>query len=538
MKPIRLVCATRKHPDRFIEDTALGRSLKSFQRRPEQQLLLFGNNSLGLSTVYNQALKAAEKDPAILVFIHDDIYLCDLFWTERIYEGLQTFDVIGLAGNTRRVPRQPGWAFTTAVPNLQFDDPRFLSGTVGHGKDLPGDKVAVFGPSKQECKLLDGLFLAADSEVLNRAGVRFDERFSFHFYDLDFCREVERKGLRMGTWPISVVHQSAGAFGSPGWVEGYEKYLAKYPDSDAVPGTEPPKPASSAENKARSTAEVYQIFYNDQTRKMLDPGFIPLDNVGQRPDWCEYWPIRTFLLNNAKTLDENKFYGFLSPKFKAKAGLSAQQVHEFVATMDESVDVVALSPFLDHTARHQNIFMQGVFYHPNAASAFVSAANVVAPGVSLNALVTDSTNTIFCNYFLAKPRFWRHWLSKAEMIFALAERSDTPLGKALTESTIHRGVETLQSKVFFMERLVTLLLATEDKWQARFYDPERLPLGSSYAHDLPPPVFECVVVELAAMDRLKQTIRRTGQAELLQLYERVLNEFLQKYHAAEFPASA
>ena len=81
---------------------------------------------------------------------------------------------------------------------------------------------------------MDGLFLAADSEVLNRAGVRFDEQFAFHFYDMDFCRQVEQKGLRMGTWPIAVVHESGGNFSSPGWREGYARYLQKYPDDDAA----------------------------------------------------------------------------------------------------------------------------------------------------------------------------------------------------------------------------------------------------------------------------------------------------------------
>jgi GT2 family glycosyltransferase len=231
-KPIRLVCATRQHPDKFMDETALGRSLKNFSPQPEPQLQLFGSNTLGLSTVYNIAIKHAEQDPAILVFLHDDVYLTDHFWMERIYEGLEQFDVIGLAGNTRRVPKQPAWAFTTAVPNLTWDERRFLSGTVGHGQGFPCKNISIFGPSRQECKLLDGLFLAADSDVLNKHGVGFDEQFAFHFYDMDFCRQAEQKGLRMGTWPIAVVHESGGAFGSQGWKDGYAKYLRKYAEGE------------------------------------------------------------------------------------------------------------------------------------------------------------------------------------------------------------------------------------------------------------------------------------------------------------------
>lgn len=34
----------------------------------------------------------------------------------------------------------------------------------------------------------------------------------------------------MGTWSISVVHESGGNFASPAWRAGYERYLAKWGD--------------------------------------------------------------------------------------------------------------------------------------------------------------------------------------------------------------------------------------------------------------------------------------------------------------------
>lgn len=515
MKPIRLVCATRQHPDQFMEATALGRSLKNFSPHPEPQLQLFGSNTLGLSTVYNTALDYAKKDPAILVFVHDDIYLCDFFWMERIYEGLQQFDVIGLAGNTRRVPRQPAWAFTTAEPKLTWDERRYLSGTVGHGTGFPCRNISIFGPAKQECKLMDGLFLAADSEVLNGHGVRFDEQFTFHFYDMDFCRQVERKGLRMGTWPIAVVHESGGNFASQGWKDGYAKYLAKYANDD---GGAEPAPVSPAVPKA----QVYQIFYSEQTRNSLDSGFIPFDNTGQRPDWYEYWPIRNFLLN--EPLNEDTFYGLLSPKFKAKTSLSSKQIHDFVEEVDPSVDVVSLSPFFDQTSLFENSFRQGAIAHPNAWPVFQACAELLKPGVSIDKLLMNSRNTIWCNYFLAKPRFWRYWLSKAEQIFEIAEQNNTPLGNALNSATLHDRQVSSQIKVFVMERLVSLLLASEPHWNVRVFNPINLPLGrKDMAGKVP---------ELIMMDALKQAAASTGWPEygkaFTSLQQQVLEDLRQR----------
>ncbi|WP_144157178.1 glycosyltransferase family 2 protein [Paraburkholderia sp. BCC1885] len=226
MKPIRFVCGTRRTPEQFSNETALGRSLKLYNHFPHAQLHLFDNNARGLSTIYNEAIQYAEQNPATLVFVHDDVWLQDFFWTERITEALARFDVVGLAGNTRRVPRQPSWAFVT--PDCKWDERQYLSGTVGHGKGFPCEIVSHFGPAGQACKLLDGLMLIADSARLLESGLRFDEQFAFHFYDMDFCRQAELKGLSMGTWPLSVVHESGGAFGSQGWRDGYERYLRKY----------------------------------------------------------------------------------------------------------------------------------------------------------------------------------------------------------------------------------------------------------------------------------------------------------------------
>ncbi|WP_158244193.1 glycosyltransferase [Trinickia dabaoshanensis] len=225
-RPIRLVCATRHSQEEFLRETALGRSLTVQRNTQPPELLLFDNNSTGLPTLYNAAIDQAASSPVILVFVHDDVWIADHFWMTRIREALAQFDVVGLAGNRRRSPMQPGWAFET--PDFKWDRPEYLSGTVGHGKGFPCTEISYFGPSGVECKLLDGLMLVADSERLIESGVRFDEQFEFHFYDMDLCRQAELKGLKMGTWPISVVHESAGAFNTPPWRAGYERYLRKY----------------------------------------------------------------------------------------------------------------------------------------------------------------------------------------------------------------------------------------------------------------------------------------------------------------------
>jgi hypothetical protein len=222
---IKLVIATRTSEADFFRTTATGRSL-AFNKPSFIDLRLFPKNNYGLPKIYNQVIKESINDPATLVFSHDDIHFLDYYWCNRIQEGLTRFDIIGLAGNRRRVPKQPSWAFTDS--KFTWDQPEYLSGIVGHGKTFPPSNLSVFGEPRQKVKLLDGFLLACNSQTLLENNIFFDERFDFHFYDLDFCRQAELKNISCGTWDLSLIHESKGNLYSENWKKSYQKYLDKW----------------------------------------------------------------------------------------------------------------------------------------------------------------------------------------------------------------------------------------------------------------------------------------------------------------------
>lgn len=222
----RLICATRETREQFTAKTALGRSLQLFPF-PFIELRLFPENSTGLPKLYNIALKEAESDPAILIFIHDDVQLLDVFWPTHIVQGLDVFDVVGVVGNKRRLPAQPSWCFKDTQWNLDEHDV-YLSGIVAHGSSWPATNVSFYGPTFERVKLLDGLLIACRSETLIANKLFFDEDFDFHFYDMDFCRQAEVLNLRLGTWSISTLHASEGQLNQASWRSAYAKYLDKW----------------------------------------------------------------------------------------------------------------------------------------------------------------------------------------------------------------------------------------------------------------------------------------------------------------------
>lgn len=217
---IRLVAATREDAQGF-QNTALGISSRRLDRSEILSTTTL-NNKDGLPVVYNRAIRFAEPFD-ILVFVHDDVWLEDLFLAVRIKQGLQKYDIIGLAGNTRKEPL-PASAWHCDIRGNW--DAGHLSGAVAHGPH-PVSPVNYFGDVPHSCCLLDGLFIAAKASTLQKADLTFDEQFSFHFYDLDFCRQAKRKSLTLGTWPISVTHCSGGVYGTA-WEAGRQLYVAKW----------------------------------------------------------------------------------------------------------------------------------------------------------------------------------------------------------------------------------------------------------------------------------------------------------------------
>lgn len=243
--PVWIVSATRQNAAHFWIYTYLGRSLGAMpeELRPEAHVTFEngGADRKGLPEIYNRAIDEAPED-AVLVFVHDDVYIHDPFVAWRLARALEASDVVGLAGSSQSDVSQPSWALCfdprtldplgwQSAPHIAF------AGAVNHAAmdatRLPpgGPPLApkfCYGPLESPVGLLDGLFLAAKARRLREAQVRFDEQFDFHLYDLDFSRTAAKAGLTLTTHPILCTHASGGDFGSAEWKAGARRYLAKW----------------------------------------------------------------------------------------------------------------------------------------------------------------------------------------------------------------------------------------------------------------------------------------------------------------------
>lgn len=212
---------------------------------------------------------------------------------------------------------------------------------------------------------------------------------------------------------------------------------------------------------------LYHIAYSLKTLQEVEPGYGILNNVdSQHNDWREYWPIRKFLLE--ENLDDESYYGFFSPRFKEKTGLSHAQVTAFVQAAGPDSDVLSFSPQPDMGAFFLNIFEQEELFQPGFIAASEAFLNAIGMPLHLATLIMDSRQIIFSNYFVARPTFWREWLILNEKIFVICEGEDSALKQSLVFETTYPGA--VQRKVFLVERIASLLLTVNSKWRVRAYN--------------------------------------------------------------------
>jgi hypothetical protein len=128
---IDIVSATRLSESDFWNTAPLGISLRRLVHDRRLVARLTFANRRGLPEIYNARFSAGDSSD-MLVFVHDDVWIDDYFLTDHVIEGLRNYDVTGVAGNRRRVQRQPAWAFVDT--KWTWDDKAHLTGSVAHGK--------------------------------------------------------------------------------------------------------------------------------------------------------------------------------------------------------------------------------------------------------------------------------------------------------------------------------------------------------------------------------------------------------------------
>ena len=189
-------------------------------------LRIISNNTSGLSEVYNRFINTDYEDYYVC-FIHDDIIIQDTLFFEKIQKYHETFEVLGVAGATKMMlpfseKRPTAW-------NILCKDEKGVSHAAGQVTHQHEGKhwASHYGMTPEYGKLLDGILMSFDVSKCLEYGFKFDERFTFHHYDMAASIRALECGFNIGIVPISVLHKSIGQIGEE-WKQSHRKFVNAY----------------------------------------------------------------------------------------------------------------------------------------------------------------------------------------------------------------------------------------------------------------------------------------------------------------------
>lgn len=171
------------------------------------------SNTNSLAKNYNDVLKDDRVTGKILLLIHSDVIVDDLFVKEKLnmrFNKNKMAGMVGIAGGKQIYNNKKElqlWHQMTVPGKLQGEV------TNNYGDDLLAQVCTTrFGGTGDRVIIADGCFMALNVDLIRKYNVTFDEECpsKFNFYDLNFCLRCYEKGVEVYVDPIHILHRSIG----------------------------------------------------------------------------------------------------------------------------------------------------------------------------------------------------------------------------------------------------------------------------------------------------------------------------------------
>jgi hypothetical protein len=220
-----IVSCTRKLEEE-ANSLPLYRSWRDGLNTPIYKLDVTWDNTDGLPTVYNRKIEQYKNtDVEFLVCVHDDVYIDDLKLYEKLQQGKRLgYNIIGLAGGLNPRLKDPALWHIMTERNQQ-------RGEVAHPAGAQNQTMTTaFGPTPSRVAIADGLFFGLDMSVISKTNWKFNENYKFHHYDIASCIDANRAKLKIGVYPIHVIHSSPGLISihDENWLKSNSLFLKEY----------------------------------------------------------------------------------------------------------------------------------------------------------------------------------------------------------------------------------------------------------------------------------------------------------------------
>lgn len=200
---------------------------KHFENHKIEPVLVDNGMGTSMHMKYNVGLsmiKPKLKNDDIVVFVHEDVRICDKYFermVEIVFEARPNIGLLGVYG-VNQFERAGGW--------WMCDRHKHARGQILQGRP---DLQNPFHMTEGHIGLYDDLVSVDGCIMMFRGnvarGLRFDEETydGYHFYDCDTSFKVVRSGFDVAVADILVEHASEGPL-SDSWEKNKNKFVEKW----------------------------------------------------------------------------------------------------------------------------------------------------------------------------------------------------------------------------------------------------------------------------------------------------------------------
>jgi len=220
--------------------------------------------------------------------------------------------------------------------------------------------------------------------------------------------------------------------------------------------------------------KIYQAYMDAQQREFVCAGAIPFDASANRaPGAREYELFRTLYADPA-VRDTDAPWGLVSWKFEHKSPVAFHSFRDFCRTaFAAGADCAFINPMIGNEAVYANVWEQGIHC---AHTGIEKVAYFLERRMGIRvATVSDVGTFAFCNYFVARRRFWDAYFGFIEQAIGLLEEEaarGTEVGLIYSGSGQYERDAGAAMRVFIIERLFSAFLLQQEDFTVSAWTPE------------------------------------------------------------------
>ena len=221
--------------------------------------------------------------------------------------------------------------------------------------------------------------------------------------------------------------------------------------------------AKKAAGSSKSSMRIFQIYYENWQRDLLDVNFSGLDNSKSKSELLEFAVFEQ--LAKSEHVKDAQLWGALSWRFAEKTGMSGT---DWVKNIEahSGYDVYYCNPFPHNEALFHNYWLQGITTHPQFFPLCKAIFEVTGMPVEELTSLAPSDQFSSANYFVGTPKFWNTYIPWVQNVLSTANKKLPPKIRDLMHSKqaddrgIHNGATYVP---FIVERLLPVFLKTAGK---------------------------------------------------------------------------